>query len=145
MNNLLKNEVLVWRLAGAAVWQALAAALVYIAYNSIKHPLIALSPLRALGCFFNFNNWISVVSLLLTLAPAAAAYPAVMSTVENSPKHYAGLKFLPPQFAALLRNATARASSPQAAATWLAFLVGHAISAMAVFYNTLPAKTNLCT
>lgn len=142
MNSLIKNEVLVWRLAGAAVWQALAAALVYITYNVVKNPMIALSPLRALGSIFLFNNWISVVSLLLTLAPAAAAYTAVMCTVENAPKHRAGLKFLPPQFAALLRKVIARASSPQAA-TWLGFFVGHVISALAFFYHTLPSKINL--
>ncbi|KAL4530082.1 hypothetical protein Ndes2526A_g04816 [Nannochloris sp. 'desiccata'] len=142
MNSLIRNEVLVWRLAGAAVWQALAAALVYITYNVVKNPMIALSPLRALGSIFLFNNWISVVSLLLTLAPAAAAYTAVMCTVENAPKHRAGLKFLPPQFAALLRKVIARASSPQAA-TWLGFFVGHVISALAFFYHTLPSKINL--
>jgi hypothetical protein len=145
MNSLLKNEVLVWRLAGAAVWQALAATLVYIAYNVINHPLIALSPLRALGSAFNFNNWISVVSLLLSLAPAAAAYTAVMCTVENAPKRRAGLKFLPPQLATLLRKVTARVSTPQAAATWLAFLAGHTVSAMALFYRILPSSTNICT
>jgi hypothetical protein len=144
MNSLLNNEVLVWRLAGSAVWQTLTATLVYIAYSVIKNPLIALSPLRALGSIFHFNNWISVVSLLLTLAPAAAAYTAVMSTVENATKHRAGLKFLPPQFAALFRKVTARSSSPQAAATWLAFLVGHVVSAMALFYRILPSKVNLC-
>jgi len=143
MNTLFKNEVLVWRLAGAAVWQALTAALVYIAYNALKHPLIALSPLRALGSIFHLNNWIDVVILLLTLAPAAAAYTAVICTLEKFPKHRAGLKFLPPQFAALLRKVAARASSPQAVATWLAFLIGHIVSAVALFYHTLPSKINM--
>jgi nucleoporin NDC1 len=143
MNSLIKNEVLVWRLAGAAVWQALAVTLVYITYNAIKNPLIALSPLRALGSIFHLNNWISVVTLLLTLAPAAAAYTAVMCTVEVAPKYRAGLNFLPPQFAALLRKVSARASSPQAAATWIIFLIGHIVSALAFFYHTLPSKINI--
>lgn len=145
MNKLFKNEVLVWRLAGAAVWQALAATLAYIVFNVIKHPFIALSPLRALGSIFHFHNWINVVILLLSLAPATAAHASVMRTSENAPKHHAGLKFLPPQVAAVLRKVTARASTPHAAATWLAFLVWHIISAMALFYRILPSKTSICT
>lgn len=128
-----------WRLAGAAVWQAFAVTTLYITYESLKHPLVAVSPFRALSSIFNFSNWISLVSTLLALAPATAAHTAVISTIKSFSKQRSGFQIIPAKANVLLRKAASRASSFQAAATWLAFFIAH--SASASFFYLLNKST----
>ena len=142
MNGSFNNEVLGWRLAGAAVWQALVSTTIYVCYECIRHPVTAIFPLRALGSIFNVHHWISVVSLLLALIPAAAAHVAVLSTVESPAKQRAGLQFLPAKVAVLFRKLAARATTPRAVVAWIMFLVAHIASAASVIYQTVVSSKN---
>ena len=140
MNGSLNNEVLVWRLAGASILQALAVTVVYITYESLKHPLSAVSPLRALSSIFNISNWITLVSTLLALAPATAAHAAAIRTIKGFSKQRSGLQVVPAKVSVLVRKAAARTTSFQAAATWLAYFIAHAASA--VFFFLLNKSTS---
>ena len=143
MKDFRSNEVLLWRVAGAATWQAVFVTVLYGCLQAICNPWLVASPARAVSSTFGVGNLITLATLFFALVPSTVAHAAVISTHQPALKQPVFVRFLPTSFAkALARRVTAQTSSLQSAVSLPAFLFAHATSALVFFLRYLPRKAN---
>lgn len=131
------NELLVWRLAGAAVWQSIVVTSIFFLFQFLRSPFILFAPLKLLSSLFDLSRWIALLSLLLSIAPATISHFAIITTDEKPSKHQSFHQYLPAVLTLCIRKLSSRASTTSTSVViLLAYLVAHVLSA-ALFHMTI--------
>lgn len=130
-NGILSNEVLVWRLIGAAIWALLGLGCAAYVWDFLAWPALILSPWVALGRAFSLAAWWRVIKLAAAEALVFAAHAVAATTAEPAPGYGWRLLGASSSTAALLvSKAVGRARSAAGLLGCAAYAAAHAASAL---------------
>ncbi len=143
-NGLLRNDVLVWRLIGAAVWVVAGLGVAAYVWELSASPSLLLSPWSAVLGVFSPLAWWRIIKLSLAQSIAFAAHSAVVTTAEPLPAY--GLRVLGGSTSAaalMVSKVLGRAGSAAGLLACVAYPAAHAVSALLFFLLDVRARGTL--